>query len=257
MFDDQNINNPNQTPGNLPMGEPEDMFDKTEDSMPMDQPESISAVDVGKLQPKTMAPPPLAPTPPMVSPQYGAETMGEPRMQVMPSEVDRANKIKGPTFAKNMMKMLIVLAGVGILGGGSWLVYVFFVKQPATPVEEFTSTPTQEEVVNTVETPVVEIGAPEPEPVLIPEVTVNTTSTVIVNDTTDTDADNLSDSMETALGTNLNNWDTDLDGLGDGEEVNVWKSNPLLPDTDGDTFLDGAEVKNGYNPIGPGKIFGN
>src|SRR3989338_9141546 len=60
--------------------------------------------------------------------------------------------------------------------------------------------------------------------------------------------------VETQLGTNPNNPDTDADGLFDKEEVDVYQTNPLNPDTDGDTYKDGDEVKNGYNPSGPGKL---
>jgi hypothetical protein len=34
----------------------------------------------------------------------------------------------------------------------------------------------------------------------------------------------------------------------------VWHTDPLNPDTDGDGFKDGDEVKNGFNPLGPGKL---
>ena len=40
----------------------------------------------------------------------------------------------------------------------------------------------------------------------------------------------------------------------DGEEVNTYHTDPLRADTDGDTYSDGDEVKNGYNPNGPGKL---
>lgn len=42
--------------------------------------------------------------------------------------------------------------------------------------------------------------------------------------------------------------DTDSDGLSDLEERLLYASDPGLPDTDGDGFLDGNEVFNGYNP---------
>ena len=48
----------------------------------------------------------------------------------------------------------------------------------------------------------------------------------------DSDNDGLADELEKIYGTDLNN-----------------------PDTDGDEFKDGEEVKNGYNPKGPGKLF--
>jgi len=41
--------------------------------------------------------------------------------------------------------------------------------------------------------------------------------------------------------------DTDQDGLTDAEEK-VFGTNPKKPDTDGDSYLDGAEVESGYDP---------
>lgn len=74
----------------------------------------------------------------------------------------------------------------------------------------------------------------------------------------DSDQDGLTDTEEKDLGTNINIIDTDMDGLSDYEEVNIYKSNPLSADTDGDTYLDGAEVKNGYDPTRAGaKLSGN
>ncbi|MCF7860138.1 thrombospondin type 3 repeat-containing protein [Patescibacteria group bacterium] len=55
-----------------------------------------------------------------------------------------------------------------------------------------------------------------------------------------------------ALGTDINLIDSDFDGLSDYEEVRVYGTNPLNPDTDGDGYTDGDEVKNGYNPNGEG-----
>jgi hypothetical protein len=48
--------------------------------------------------------------------------------------------------------------------------------------------------------------------------------------------------------------DSDNDGLTDYQEINIYHTNPHNPDTDGDGYLDGAEVKAGYNPLGPGKL---
>jgi len=71
----------------------------------------------------------------------------------------------------------------------------------------------------------------------------------------DTDQDGLTDEEEIVLGADPNNPDTDGDGLFDREEVQVYKTDPLLADTDGDGYSDGSEVKNGYNPLGPGKLY--
>lgn len=68
----------------------------------------------------------------------------------------------------------------------------------------------------------------------------------------DYDKDGLTNAQEKALGTDQRNPDTDGDGLNDGEEVNIHKSNPLKPDTDGDGLTDYAEVvKYKTSPINP------
>jgi hypothetical protein len=48
--------------------------------------------------------------------------------------------------------------------------------------------------------------------------------------------------------------DSDQDGLSDADEINIYGTNPLKSDTDGDGYLDGDEVKNGYNPLGEGSL---
>jgi hypothetical protein len=71
----------------------------------------------------------------------------------------------------------------------------------------------------------------------------------------DSDGDGLLDWEEKSLGTDIRLSDTDGDGLFDREEVRVYKTNPLDPDTDKDGYQDGSEVKGGYNPNGPGKLY--
>jgi len=50
--------------------------------------------------------------------------------------------------------------------------------------------------------------------------------------------------------------DSDSDGLTDFEETLLYQTNPNLPDTDGDGFLDGNEVFHRYNPsaLAPGTL---
>lgn len=43
--------------------------------------------------------------------------------------------------------------------------------------------------------------------------------------------------------------DTDLDGLTDEGEKSIYKTDPNVPDTDGDGFYDGAEVTGGSDPV--------
>lgn len=64
----------------------------------------------------------------------------------------------------------------------------------------------------------------------------------------DRDQDGLTLDQEIQYGTSDSLADTDLDGLSDWEEVQVHHSNPLNPDTDGDGYIDGSEVKKGYSP---------
>lgn len=65
----------------------------------------------------------------------------------------------------------------------------------------------------------------------------------------DHDADGLANRRETSLGTAVTVADSDGDGLSDGDEVNRFASDPLVPDTDGDGLGDGVEVnKHETNP---------
>lgn len=75
------------------------------------------------------------------------------------------------------------------------------------------------------------------------------------NSTQDSDGDGLTDYQEAQVyRTDLNKADTDGDGLSDRDEAVTWKTDPLNADTDGDGYSDGSEVKNGYNPLGTGKL---
>lgn len=47
---------------------------------------------------------------------------------------------------------------------------------------------------------------------------------------------------------NNQNQDSDSDGLKDWEEL-TWKTDPCIPDTDKDGYLDGEETSAGYNPL--------
>ena len=64
----------------------------------------------------------------------------------------------------------------------------------------------------------------------------------------DTDQDGLTDTEESALGTDPNNPDSDGDGLSDGEEVDLG-SNPNRADTDEDGVSDGDEVLADTDPL--------
>jgi hypothetical protein len=126
---------------------------------------------------------------------------------------------------------------------------------PATPTAPVVTTPPPAAVLNTAPgatgTPV----TPPPQPA--PAAATGTPATVPPPSTSvapDSDGDGLTDAQEAVLGTNPNSPDSDNDGLTDYQEVCIYGTNPLNPDTDGDSYKDGDEVKNGYNPLGPGKL---
>jgi hypothetical protein len=69
------------------------------------------------------------------------------------------------------------------------------------------------------------------------------------NASDDPDKDDLTNIEEYQWGTDPTKWDTDGDGLSDGDEVNIYGTDPTNPDTDGDGISDGDEVKNGTDPL--------
>jgi hypothetical protein len=64
-------------------------------------------------------------------------------------------------------------------------------------------------------------------------------------DQTNTDGDSMGNACDN---------DDDNDGLSDVDELNVYSTDPLDPDTDGDGFDDGTEVAAGSDPNLPGSI---
>ncbi len=138
-------------------------------------------------------------------------------------------------FGKKGLILLVV--GVLVIGGAIAAFFAWRASQPSVqPITDGTPQP-QPEPSQEQPQPVLQ-PQPEPEPQV----------------QNDTDGDGLSDTREGQLGTNAGLVDTDNDGLSDREEVEIYLTNPVNPDTDGDTYKDGDEVKNGYDPKGPGKL---
>ncbi|MBR2523167.1 MAG: hypothetical protein IKE53_01860 [Clostridiales bacterium] len=73
----------------------------------------------------------------------------------------------------------------------------------------------------------------------------------IIDGNEDDDEDGLSFVQEIDAGTLFFNWDSDGDYLSDGDEVNVYHTDPTLPDSDGDGISDYDEVMLGRNPDVP------
>lgn len=76
----------------------------------------------------------------------------------------------------------------------------------------------------------------------------------ICGDEADSDADGLTNYDEFKAGTVPVNPDTDQDGLADGDEVHVYKTDPALKYTDrrpevaSNNWTDAVQIKNGYDP---------
>ncbi len=77
----------------------------------------------------------------------------------------------------------------------------------------------------------------------------------------DPESDGLGNYDEFKAGTNPLNPDTDSDGLADGDEVNIFKTEPTLKFTDRrevvatNNWTDGYQIKNGFDPLTPALKF--
>ncbi len=230
MFDDQPTSN-TTPPTNLPV-EPDDMFKSVDDSS--GAPERPDALDAGML--KRRAPAGGTPSPMMTAPDMG---MSVPMAAT-----------SSPILGKILLAVLIVVV-VGVGGFGGWWAYKTFVSK--TPVVVQTSTNNNNSNAQNNVTPPVDTTVDNNQ-ILPIDTTQNVQPDLTSTDSMDTDHDGLTDGEERAYGTDPQNPDTDGDGLTDGDEAHIWHTNPLKTDTDGDSYPDGVEIKNGYNPLGQGKL---
>jgi len=92
------------------------------------------------------------------------------------------------------------------------------------------------------------VVAPEPvvEPAPVAEPAPETTETAPVETAvateSDLDADNYADALEGDLGLDPTSADTDIDGVADGDEITLYRTEPTLFDTDSDGISDGEEL---------------
>lgn len=205
-------------------------------------------------------------------------------------QIADATVLEGDTPDQNgkMRMIMIVLGGIAglllLIVGGLFVYRTYFVKEvETTPLSE-QDLPLTTGTTNTQTAPASSGASPNSpienppvvEPTPVPDIpkpeAVGSTGAATI----DTDNDGLADVRETELKTDPNNSDTDGDrlvdgeevtvgsdplvadtdgdGLSDGDEVRVWKTDPKTGDTDGDGYSDGDEVRNGYNPLGQGKL---
>lgn len=283
MFDDKPIGPVGQTPQNLPLGEPEDVFADTAEFVPVADAASgasptggsTSALDAGILKPReataSSVPSPL----PSLSPIHiGSNSPGLPPVpssapQMTEPPIDSfssMNTLKEPTMSRGIMVGIIVILGVLLVGGAAWWVFQYLnvpeenVIEEVELIEEVPILP-PEAVLPVIQDDTKSETVSEPIDESFPVNEFEATSTVsldeslLFGDSPDTDADGLDDKRESTLGTDPLKTDTDNDELSDGDEVIIWGTNPLNSDTDGDTYLDGKEVKAGFSPKGSGKLF--
>ncbi len=161
--------------------------------------------------------------------------------------------LKSPSTSKGVMGILIFLILFLVLGAVFYFVYANFIKS-----DEGFDNDLDIVIDDTIED---ELGSDSLDSDNSEGLTEEDIASDILDDQIlfgepiDRDGDGLDDDREASVGTDPKNWDSDGDELSDGDEVIIWKSDPLDPDTDDDGYLDGAEIKSGYSPTGPGKLF--
>ena len=144
--------------------------------------------------------------------------------------------VKKGQSKKVMLLMIVFIVVIGIFGA-SYVAFLTFSTSTGEPTsivtEEAPGTEVTEQPIET--TPVIEEVVEE----FIEQ---------------DSDSDGLTDERELELGLNILLADTDGDALSDKDEVDIYLTDPFDQDTDGDGFSDGSEVRQGYNPNGPGAL---
>ncbi len=158
-------------------------------------------------------------------------------------------------LGRKLVRLLFLALGAAVVVTAGYFGWNYVMGNPTTPTTN-NQIPNSNQNANLNENiPIVNENANVNIPPLNENLNQNANLPPAVDMTTDTDADGLSDYEESNVyRTDPLKIDTDADGLSDRDEVMVWKTDPLKPDTDGDGYLDGAEVQNGYNPLGPGKL---
>lgn len=277
MFDDNLKNSPGTAPANLPLAkEPEDMFANLDNSnKPMSMPTATANSNGTSDIPNALASGKLKIKEPIASGVLGAFPNNPPTAapQNNVSQTPPVYTMKEPVLGKIILLMFLLLLLVGLGYGGYWFYGQYFVQSVNGENNNQSAVSNENEQVPSSSQPVktenmsttTNTNVVNSENEQANDDTDMTTGTNVVQDASndkvlfgepvDSDRDGLDDIREKALGTDLNSADTDGDGVNDGDEVNIWHTDPKNPDTDGDGYPDGQEIKNGYNPRGDGKIF--
>jgi hypothetical protein len=205
-----------------------------------------------------------APAAPITSPVAKIET-GRAGLSAIESSIGSGAANSGQNG--KLFKVVLTILIIAILGLGGYVVYNKFFKDGAINLTGDQTEPTTSTPPNSAYVPGTILATITPTvPAVITTTSSGDTAGSIGSSTNngsvntlpvDTDNDGLTDDEENLAGTDSSLVDTDGDGLSDYEEVRIYFTNPLNPDSDGDGYLDGAEINNGYNPNGSGKLPGN
>jgi len=283
MFDD-NQKQPNNPPKNLPLSdEADDMFAGIDESTPSAEASELpqtrigsksnidhlqgdlgegesslpNALEAGKLTPKKDAQSGIfsastANPTAEFNPNPKEENIDFPKQQVY--------AMKEPVVGKVLLLVVFLFALIGLVFGGIWF-YNNYMGNPEQNTDLTNNEPSllTDDLIQGGDDTLLEDNINEGtniEKNLNGDLTEEINNDIILfGEPVDSDGDGLDDVREMELGTDPNLYDTDDDGLSDADEVLIWKTDPNNLDSDDDSYDDGTEIRSGYNPLGPGKIF--
>lgn len=149
--------------------------------------------------------------------------------------------------------LAILIGGVVLLAVGGTAIYYFMFKAPALPQTQ-TNKPAE-----TATTTKQDSGSATRQAQPVPVVATSTQATFTSSTTAATSTDTASGIAATPSVNSapiVSSADSDRDGLTD-EEESVFGSDKDSQDSDSDGFGDFVELRQGYNPAGPGKLVSN
>ncbi len=224
MFEDKLTNQPNRVPTNLPIP-PQPASARSSMTEPEDILDTIDEAPSDVAGPSRPSIQPGMPLPPAIEPPEKAVS-------------------KEPLFKQYRAAVLavVIILSLGVIAAAGWYGYTALVAPRLQSKTPSPSTNINQPVRNT---------NPTNQPAAVNR---NINETIPPPQPVDTDRDGLNDEEENLYGTNIERVDTDLDGLTDRDEVKVFKTDPNNPDSDGDSYLDGNEVRAGYDPRGSGRL---
>jgi hypothetical protein len=181
----------------------------------------------------------------------------------------------------NLVGAIIMIVGILVLGSAVYLAYIFLINPKSTPAP-VVNNPVVSNPAPVVTPPVITTPTPTPvattTPLAVATTTpivspVATTTPIIASSTapivaTSTAPATASSTPAVSVGSSASILttgalpsgsvvaDDDKDGLSNAEEA-IFGTDPNKADTDGDSYLDGAEVLNLYDPASAGKITAN